>query len=293
MGEILIFDDRYDLSKNEIPISDRKVEELKHLHGLLKRSLAMEVIHDQIVESHWDYRSKVDYWRMRSISKSESDYVLNHEIRSSLNRPTMNVLNMGKLFLDKHYNESKGKCFASDLTGNCAHKNTVAKNRSDIYDSNIEYVVGCKLRASSQHWTLPVDRFTTSSRYDPKDKSTSVKFGIFYTDEELIGFGTPKDLVRNIDEIDLTKILDGYVFALSSMQELNRDLTDSLVSEARNRILCMHKEIEDQVDANIYDCGIKISDNDVMSVHLDWFKVYDHLKQKHHSPVKYSSINIR
>lgn len=60
-----------------IDLCEGKVDEISTINDLLGSSLDMEVIHDQIIESYWEYRSKVNYWLMRS--NIVRDYELSHE----------------------------------------------------------------------------------------------------------------------------------------------------------------------------------------------------------------------
>ena len=136
---------------------------------------------------------------------------------------------------------------------------------------------------------MPVNTISYDTRYDPKSKATSVGLGIYYSRQELLEKGVPLEKVEGIDEIDLTDILDGYVFALSKMQKLNRNLTKDLIDETREKLITEYEEIKQKVDDG-YECHIRFSEHECLPVNLDWFEVHDYLIQKHNIPVKHSRI---
>ena len=84
-------------------VSDSDAENYQEIRSLLVKALDLEIIYDQIIEAYWDFKNKVNYWNLRSISTPFADYVLNHEIRSSLNSLAFNLFNLSKLYLDWHF----------------------------------------------------------------------------------------------------------------------------------------------------------------------------------------------
>ncbi|MBZ2193957.1 MULTISPECIES: hypothetical protein [Pseudoalteromonas] len=135
----------YNADKVEYQFFDAPEDEIRNsleLRAVLVKALDLEIIYDQIVEAYWDYKNKVNYWNLRSVSSPYADYILNHEIRSSLNRLAFNLFNLSKLYLDWHYNNLKERCFSFELTNDPTVKQKIIEHRSYIYDTNLHYVVG-------------------------------------------------------------------------------------------------------------------------------------------------------
>jgi hypothetical protein len=286
----LIVTNLQNFERSKLVVDSKQVDEFKVARGYLLNVLQFEVIYDQLVESHWDYKNKVNYWNLRSITKPSADYILNHEIRSSLNRLAFNLLNLSKLYLDMHFNADKKKCFAFDLTSDTGAENQIIKQRESIYSSNLDYVIGCKLRSHSQHSSLPVSTFTTNMNFDQSSKESTVNFHINYSYNDLIKIGVPKNRIDKDKKLDLTKIIDGYVFAISQMHALNRDHIGPVVDKSRTLILEMWSDEIKDVGYQKYDCEIEVSENSYTNTTLDWFSVYDHLKAKHSFSVNYSKV---
>ena len=197
----LIVTNFQNFEKSELIVNSKQVDEFKVARGYLLNALQLEVVYDQLVESHWDYKNKVNYWNLRSISKPPADYILNHEIRSSLNRLAFNMLNLSKLYLDMHFNEDKKRCFAFELTNDTGTKDQIIKQRESIYSSNLDYVIGCKLRSHSQHSSLPISTFTTNMNFDQSSKESTVNFNINYSYNDLIKTGVPKTELIKIQNL--------------------------------------------------------------------------------------------
>lgn len=288
----LIVTNFQNFERSELVVDSKKVDDFKVARGCLLNALELEVIYDQIVESHWDYKNKVNYWNLRSISKPPADYILNHEIRSSLNRLAFNFLNLSKMYLDMHFHEGKNRCFAFDLNNEAGSKEQIIKQRESIYSSNLDYVVGCKLRSHSQHSSLPVSTFTTNMNFDQSSKESTVNFNINYSYKELVNIDVPKERIDKDTKLDLTKIIDGYAFAISEMHALNRELVAPIVDQSRSLILDMWTDEIKSVGYEKYYCELEISEGNYTNTTLEWFSVYDHLKAKHAFSVNYSRIII-
>lgn len=273
-------------------VSDLEVQECINTKKRLVKALDIEIIYDQIIESYWDYKNKVNYWNLRAISTSIANYILNHEIRSSLNSLVFNLLNLSKMYLDWHFNENKKRCFAFEMTCDENVKQEIISQRNHIYESNLNYVIGCHLRGHSQHSTLPVRTFTTDITYNQGTQNRTANFSIFYGYEELCKIGISKDKISKNIKLDLTDIIDGYVYAVSQKHMLNRKLTESIVKEDRLKYLGMWQSLIDQVDYSNFLCELHTSDKGLINISLAWFDVYDYLKSKHRFPINYSAISF-
>ncbi len=272
--------------------SEQEVKNSLDLRAVLVKALDLEIIYDQIIEAYWDYKNKVNYWNLRSVSSPYADYILNHEIRSSLNRLAFNLFNLSKLYLDWHFNNKKERCFALELTGDPIAKQKVIEHRSQIYDTNIQYVVGCNLRGHSQHSALPVRGFTTGVRYDQDSSSQTAHFSIYYNYEDLAKVGVPKKVLSKDIKLELTDIIDGFVYAISQKHMLNRELTGNVIDNARTSIISMWQSYADSVGYQNYRCDVQLESGKRIGLSLEWFEVFDHLKEKHSNAINYSNITF-
>jgi len=285
-----IVTDNSSLENQTFEISDKIYGRLVDSKKILCEVLKAEEIYDQIVESYWDYKSKVNYWNMRSISGRNLDYCISHEIRSTLNRLAFNVLNLGKLYLDLHYYEDKKNFFAFDITNDDKAKSLVSEQRKRIFSENIHYQIACKLRSYSQHSSLPVSNFTTGI-HNVK-KTIFASFKIIYEYQDLIGAKVPKNILDKEQKFDLTEILDGYVFAIAQMHALNRELISGTINQAQNTIRTITKNYYDK--SSFTDCSgqIQLEDGGKYYADCDWFSVVDYLHKKHMFTINYSKISF-
>lgn len=281
----------------QIAVSDTEAQKCIDAQQRLVKALDLEIIYDQIVEAYWNYKNKVNYWNLRAISTPPADYILNHEIRSSLNSLAFNLLNLGKLYLDWHYfkGTKKKRCFSYEMTDDKETEEAVFSHRNEIYESNLHYVIGCQLRNHNQHSTLPVRTFTTSVRYDQSTQNRTANFKILYDYEALKEMETPITRINKDTHIDLTDIIDGYVLAISQKHMLNRKLTKDAVSDARSTFLGMWQPLIDRTGYSDYRCELHSDDKDQqpLTISLEWFKVYDYLKSKHGNSIDYSAIRFQ
>ncbi|WP_299128893.1 hypothetical protein [uncultured Vibrio sp.] len=273
-------------------VSDSDAENYQEIRSLLVKALDLEIIYDQIIEAYWDFKNKVNYWNLRSISTPFADYVLNHEIRSSLNSLAFNLFNLSKLYLDWHFNERKKRCFAFEITNDEAARVAVESQRQDIYDSNIHYVVGCDLRGHSQHSALPVRTFTTGVRYDHETSSRTAHFSIFYDYDDLVKAGVPKKKLSHDIKLELSEIIDGFVYAISQKHMLNRELSDSIVRDGRERYLTKWQSLVNDTNFERYRCELHLESGEKHVLSLEWFEVYGHLQLKHRRSIDYSAIRF-
>lgn len=291
MHFLTVRDQKNYLRSEKYPLNDIVFKEFSAKRIVLHRALNMEVIFDQVIEAYWDFKNKHDYWHMRAIS-SPNDYIFNHEVRSSLNRLAFNLLNLSKLYLDKHcYNKEKNSFVLKVTKSEDLHSQVVAQ-RKKIYDSNIGYVVGYKLRGSSQHSQLPVSNFSTKNRYNHLSEERSVEFKIKLTYKDLIRIEVPKSLISESTNLELLKVLDDYIYGISQFHQLNRELTSPEISRATNFINALGCDTPAAEKFGDYQCEIVEADGTVCYVGLDWFEVFHFLQRKHSLPVDYTSIKF-
>ncbi|EHH0804945.1 hypothetical protein J7I06_004405 [Vibrio vulnificus] len=291
MGSLVVHNSE-SLTEVKFDVSESDVQLCQHIRSSLVKALDIEIIYDQIVEAYWDYKNKVNYWKLRSVSTPLGDYVINHEIRSSLNSLAFNLFNLSKLYLDWHFNEQKKRCYSFEFTGEESAKQAISTQRKEIYESNLAYVVGCKLRSHNQHSALPVRSFTKGIRYDSETSTRTVHFSIFYDYGDLIEMGVPKAKLNIDTKLDLTEIVDGYVYAISQKHMLNRTLTDSLINEYKEKFLGMWQQKIKQSGYERYWCELALCNGSHIQLSLEWFQVYDYLKKKHRNAINYSQLTF-
>lgn len=291
MGSLVVHNSEA-LTSVQFDVSESDVQLCQHVRGALVKALDIEIIYDQIIEAYWDYKNKVSYWKLRSVSTPFGDYVLNHEIRSSLNSLAFNLFNLSKLYLDLHFNEQKKRCFSFEITGEESTEQAIAAQRKEIYDSNLAYVVGSKLRGHSQHSALPVRSFTKGVRYDSETSTRTAHFSIFYDYDDLVEVGVPKAKLTIDTKLDLTEIIDGFVYAISQKHMLNRTLTTSFISEYKEKFLGMWQQQIEQAGYERYWCELSLENGSNLRLSLEWFQVYDYLKTKHRHAIDYSQLTF-
>lgn len=286
---IITCTDSWQSKKFEVDIQE--IDDFREAKNILSKYFDMECIYDHIIEEFWEYRNKMDYWSLRYSSRSH-DFILNHEIRRSLNRLVLNILNLSKLYLDRHYHKKSDKCFAFELSKNEEYKKIIEKQREKIYESNIEYAVCCELRNKAQHKILPVNTFTKEIRNDMSEKRRWVTFKIIYSYKELLNLGISQKLLSHDMQLDLTQIMNGYIYAISEMHFKNRELTEESVCNARKKIKNL---IEAKANSTGYEKHIsefELDNGDILYAGLEWFEVVEHLKTKHPFPIDYSRITF-
>lgn len=267
-------------------------DSLKKSRHILVTVLDLEIMFDQLIESHCDYKNRVNYWNICTLSRSRIDHVENHEIRGTLNRLAFNTLNLSKLYLDSHYNEKKKRCFAFEISQDEYSRDKIEKQRAELFESNLGYVVGCKLRAHSQHSRLPVRSFTTGVHFDHQTQERLSSFKINYFYDDLCKIGVPKNRIQKDIHLDLTNILDEYIYAVSSMHKLNREVVGCRVNQAKSDIDDIFKRVtsSSRGKSKIYE--IQIGKNEYISPELDWFSVYEYLQRKHRCPINFTKVSM-
>lgn len=275
----------------EVDISTELVEEIEAEMKVLSKCLELESIYDLLVEEYWEYKNKVDYWLLRSLSRPRG-YIENYEIRTSLNRMAYNFLNISKLYLDKHYHNKDGKCHAFDITKNEDSKNEVKKQREQIYESNLYYVIGCELRNNAQHSTLPVDLIVYSSGFDRALDKKNIELIVELSYPKLLKLGISKEKISEDETLDLTDVLAGYLLAITEMHFLNRSLTKGTISKSKSKINSIINEKALEFGCVNFTSDIELDGDGFINTQLDWYEVADYLHIKHSEIIDYSNYSF-
>lgn len=278
-------------SRNEesFELSQGEYDNFQKAQAVILKIIDLEEVYDQTIESFFDYRNMINYWSLRSITIPFGNHKINHEIRGSLNKLAFNVLNLGKLYLDKHYNVDKRNCFSSDLNKSEEIKNDIKLHRCKIYNENIRYVIGCKLRSSSQHNLFPVQSFSTTLKRIPISDKGQISFGIKVNHEKLKNIGIPDNKIDADCEYDLTDILSGYIYGISEMHHYNRKLYFDKLSESKEIISRLMIYYSNKSEYSDYYCVVIEDTGKMLNANLDWTELVDYLQEKHPFSVDYSA----
>ena len=272
--------------RHSLELTTNELARIRQALKILEADQVMEILHDQVVNAFWEYRNKVDYWRLRSLAGIHNT-ALSYEVKSTLNRLAFNVLNLSKLFLDTHYHEDKS-CFVFEQTGSQDKKEQVNEHRKKIYDENIRYVIGCKLRNKSQHGELPVSNFSSGFKTRKTDEKIFITFKMTLGYDDLMKLNVPKNRIDTNSKFDLTDVLDGYIYAVSTMHICNRSLTDEVVTQSKETL----KEFIDRAAQNneLQSCIIDLNCPNLPPeyIGLDRFDIACHLRDKHPREIDYS-----
>ena len=253
------------------------------------------------IESHLAFKTELYSSALIRIGNSRIDYIANHETRSKLNRLVFNILNLSKLYLDKHYYEHKKgkeitkiKCFAMDITGNDEVQNEIKHHRETIYKSSDNYRLGCELRRIAQHSTLPVKSMSSGFTNSNKNKRTEINshFNLPIQKQELLDCGANKTLLSNYSEnIDLHEVIDEYIFKISQMHEMNRKLTKSVIEYSKKIFNDLYKDTELNYGKSKFGIEVHNNDEKLFNLELDWYEVVDYLQSKHAFPINHRIIH--
>lgn len=273
--------------RRKIKLSEEEFKSLRRALDILERDQEMEMLHDHVLDAFWDYRNKVDYWRLRSLAGFQTQ-ILSYEVKTTLNRLAFNVLNLSKLFFDKHYHDNDGRCFVFEQTGSLADREVVLTKRENIYRENLRYVVGCKLRNRAQHGHLPVSQFSSGFKLRKTDSQRFIVFNITFNYQELKRLNVPESRLQSEIKLDLTEILDGYVHAVSEMHMQNRILIEEIRSRSHEYLTEILSSALAPENGESCFVDLQSSEDESEYIGLDCFTLAEHLRKKHPYAIDYS-----
>lgn len=275
-----------------IDLEPSELEELQLARSKLYAILKLEELYDQIIESFLEFKTQLYSNSLSLINDFRRDYNANHEIRSKLNRQLFNVLNLSKLYLDKHYHEGKGNFFVKDLTNNLPLHQEIVSLRKDIYDTNLNYRLGCELRNLTQHSSLPIRTYTVGTQRLPNTKENTIKgrFHLPIAKENLLKSGVKKSVLASFDDvIDLHSVMDGYIYAISQMHFKNRELTSKTINESKHKLSSKIKKIEELHCSENFGIEVYQDNKRLFYLEFDWFEVVEYLQRKHAIAINYNN----
>jgi hypothetical protein len=281
-------------SINKIKLSEKHSNAVFDARKKLLLILKMEELYDQVIESHLEFKKEIYGSSLYKVGSTRRSYIESHETRSKLNRLIFNTLNLSKIYLDKHFHNDKKKCFAREVTGNIKTETEIEHQRSKINQDNKYYKLGCQLRNITQHSTLPISTINMGSQR--VDSQNGIKFDAHFNlpiERKILSSNKNlKTILPQFDDIiDLHEVMDGYVFGISQMHQLNRELIESTTKESVNVFKNLYKSVELEYGKHNYNVDVYEDDERLYSLELDWFDVVEYLQQKHAFTINHKIFN--
>ncbi len=273
-------------------IEKEEVDKLKHSRKKLVSLLELEELYDLVIESFMEFKTQLYSNSLHQLNNGIRNSYSHHECRSKLNRYVFNILNLSKLYLDKHYHEKKGICFAKDIANDNSNLDVVRSMRDKLHKENPEYVLGCVLRNLTQHSTLPIDTLSISYERDKaSNRLIGARFYLTIKKEFLITKGVNKNKLKLFDsDIDIHEVLDGYIFALSQIHMSNRKLTKNAIESARQDFSSKQEYIHESYGKPIGKTEVYDNDTKLFNLEITWFELVEYLQTKHIVETNYYEI---
>lgn len=224
-----------DLVPCELEVDNSTISNLQGNKSKLLKVFELLDIYEQLIDSHVESKSLFYKLSVQSAIERDGDSTFIRQVRNDLNRCMFNTLNLGKLYLDKHFFDDES--FIYKLSADESKHKEVEDLRQQVFNKNTEYMTGCELRAYSQHASIMTRTIHTTSSRDPATSQFTHNVKASITRGELSSQRkiSKAKLERISCTIDLQSCLDGYVDGISEMHMLNiellRDTVDNLIGE--------------------------------------------------------------
>lgn len=289
-----------DVKTERIQLEAAKYFDVAQQKAKLLKVIELIDIYDQVIDSHVETKGAFYKLSVQSAIGRAKGQAFVQQIRNQLNRSMFNTLNLGKLYLDKHFYEKKS--FIKKVSGSERAHKEVARLREEVFNENTEYMLGCELRAYSQHASIMTRTIHTGIRRDHENSTLIANVSASISKDELCSKRkvSAEKLPRVPETIDLQKCLDGYVDGISEMHILNLKLLRDVVDASIIKIEKFAQSLAHKVGVNISDSYyIKVSrdlHDDTMeqkaneasvSVNSEWLDLIRELLGKHSSATKF------
>lgn len=250
--------DFYISTKNYSGRFDLEVDETEIINLQEKKSKLLKVlelldIYEQLIDSHIESKSLFYKLSVKSAIERDGDDAFIRQVRNDLNRCMFNTLNLGKLYLDKHFFANKSLIYK--VSADESKHKKVEDLRQQVFNKNTEYMTGCELRAYSQHASIMTRTIHTTSRRDPATSQLTHNIKASITKGELSSqIKISKDKIERIScKIDLQSCLDGYVDGISEMHILNIELLQETVDDIIRELNDFAELASTQADIDVTD----------------------------------------
>ena len=219
----------------KLSMSVNDIENLRDSRDRLIKVIELLDIYEQLIDAQIDSKAVMfKYALVRGVSIKRD--VSFRTIRNEVNRNVFNTLNFGKLLLDKISYQPPSKegqpqkprrTFIKELWHDTVKHQQILIKRQEIYDTNINYVLGQYLRNYAQHNSVVSNTIHIGVHHE-RDTSNMVKYFSTTIRTELLKRLNREAQERAPEVIELPITMDGYVDGISElycyMIELMREL---------------------------------------------------------------------
>lgn len=210
-------------------------------------------IYDQVIDSHVETKSVFYKLSVQSAIEKTQGQAFVQQTRNQLNRSMFNTLNLGKLYLDKHFYDKRS--FIKKVTEDEKAHEEVKILREKVFNENTEYMLACELRTYSQHASIMTRTVHMGMRRDHENKTLTAHVSASISKHELCSkIKVSEDKLSRIpDKIDLQKCLDGYIDGISEMHILNLKLVRGVVDTLIKQLESFAQSLAENIGVNISD----------------------------------------
>ncbi|RUO37069.1 hypothetical protein CWE15_11715 [Aliidiomarina taiwanensis] len=137
--------------------------------------------------------------------------------------------------MDKHHKKGTDESIVKNISEDPEKHLSVTKLKEQIFQDNLEYMIGCELRNFSQHASIIARTIHQGTTRNLETGYLTTNLSASISKKELSKDVKRHKLDRMPEAIDLQSCLDGYVDGISQMHVLNLQLLqetiDSLILE--------------------------------------------------------------
>lgn len=289
-----------DVKTKRVQLEAEKHGDIAQQKAKLLKVMELIDIYDQVIDSHVEAKTVFYKLSVQSAIERAKGQAFVQQTRNELNRCMFNTLNLGKLYLDKNF--YKEKSFIKKITESEEAHQKAESLRKKVFTENSEYMLGCELRAYSQHASIMTRTIHRGIQRDLEKSQLTANVSASISKRELCSKRhiSEEKLLRIPDKIDLQKCLDGYVDGISEMHILNLNLLRDFVDALIKQIETFAQSLAHNVGANISDayfikvsCDTHSDENEQntneasVSISSEWLDLIRQLLDKHRSATKF------
>ncbi len=278
-------------------------DHLMTARAVIQRTYKLEAAFDNLISAYKGFKVEVHKENVERLTMGgKVDYIFNHESRANLNRHVSNVLNLSKYYLDANVYSKQTKSFVLNVTGDPELHNKVIAEYNREYDSNKEYVLGCALRNIAQHRVLPVNNLRSGYDASFSEGMLVSRFTLPLSKQEILGDPKVKSewkgpLREYEGTPDVNVVLDGYIYAITSFHNLNRELSADVYLKAVKYFEQLAKAMRTEFESNeiaidIVDVDENGNEERLFRLDMGWSEVIPHLRNKNYGLVDPSKVEL-
>ncbi|MCW5610562.1 MAG: hypothetical protein KIS83_07750 [Rubrivivax sp.] len=212
-----------------LPLTADEFQLLKTSRTRLTAAFSLEEIYDLLVANYRELEMEALSAAVDEMTAWKSEYQDFFDVRTSLNRRTLNLLSAARLYLDQY------KQWLRDVG---ADPTSAERKANEAYDAAFEYRFMEALRNHVQHVGMAVHGVTINSRWEPQPEAKRLEFTVTpYTMKSALE-ADPKFKRSVLEECPSTvptlPAARAYVGGISSVHEEVRRLAEPLVVAARS-----------------------------------------------------------